>query len=50
MVTVFPRGPIRGGIEAAASQLVAALAHDARLEMHVAAFHASVSRPLHEGR
>jgi len=48
MVSVFPRGPIRGGIEAAASQLVASLAHCAELELHVAAFHWSVSRPFHE--
>jgi glycosyltransferase involved in cell wall biosynthesis len=48
MATAYPRHTVRGGVEAAAHQLVSALAQRDDLEVHVAAFHPTVSRPFDE--
>src|SRR5438874_1622101 len=46
MATAYPRHAVRGGVEAAAQQLVAALAERDDVEVHVAAFHPTVGRPV----
>jgi glycosyltransferase involved in cell wall biosynthesis len=50
MVSAFPRGLVRGGIEAAALQLVDALGARDDVELHVAALHPSVTRGFDETR
>jgi glycosyltransferase involved in cell wall biosynthesis len=50
MVSAFPRGRVRGGVEAAALQLVDALSARDDVELHVAALHPSVTRGFEEAR
>src|SRR5437016_12988636 len=45
MASTFPRRLIRGGIEAATAELVAALGRRDDLDVHVAAQHHTISRP-----
>jgi glycosyltransferase involved in cell wall biosynthesis len=50
MATAYPRHTVRGGVEAAAHQLVSALAQRDDVEVHVAAFHPTVGQPFDEMR
>src|SRR5690349_15743105 len=45
LATVYPRQVVRGGVEAAAAQLVGALERRDDVEVHVAALHHAISRP-----